>query len=175
MDYHLTPLEEAIRKLFINIDIFRPTQLDLCDIANRLGIYADFSPGKSGSFKMGLDYIIKINSLLSREEQWQTFGHEICHFLWHKGCQLKISESFKELQERNARNFAFQFCVPTFMILDQDIPKYRSQFVYNVAEQFNVTHKFADKRVLHYEKQVTGLTLQEQWTKELKDNEMRYL
>lgn len=60
-------------------------------------------------------------------------------------------------QEAKAKNFAQQFCVPTFML--RKLPPLLQLKAYIISEKFNVTTKFVEKRLLHFENQLLASKL----------------
>lgn len=157
MKYALTPLEEKIKNLYLSMGIRRPDQIELCDIAANLNIWVHFANFESASCERenGL-FSIVLDKNKSESEQWEDFGHELKHVLWDVGNQLEMSDSFSEFQEVKANNFALQFCVPTFMILDSGLPFTWGEATLFVMDTFNVTDTFARKRLEHFNKQVIG-------------------
>lgn len=157
MTYILTPLEEEIKKLYLSMGILRPDQVDLFDIAGKLNVWVHVAKYESRACERekGL-FSIVLDSRLSEPEQWEDFGHELCHVLMHGGSQLSMPASFREFQEIKAQNFALHFCVPTFMILDSGVPYTWNAAILFVMETFNVTEPFARKRLEHFNKQVIG-------------------
>jgi hypothetical protein len=156
MTYILTPLEHEIEKMYLSLGIYQPDQIELCDIAAKLNIWVHFEPVRSRALdNAGLHSII-IDSRISESKQWEDFGHELNHILHHGGCQLNMPESFREFQEIKANNFALHFCVPTFMILDSGLPYTWNEAILFVMDTYNVTEKFARKRLEHFNKQVIG-------------------
>jgi Zn-dependent peptidase ImmA (M78 family) len=143
MKYHTTLLEDWIKSFYSNIGIYHPRQLDLHSIANRLGytvIYRDIS-------SRIYDNEVILDQRLSEQEQWQEFAHELCHVERHAGNQLIMTKQFIELQEFQANLFAFHFCIPTFMLLRLQLPENRKQAMYYLANLFNVTLDFSDRRI----------------------------
>src|SRR4051812_7759399 len=122
MNYVLTPLEEEIKKLYISMDIHRPDQVDLWDIAKKLDIWLHIADYESQACERNGLLSIVLDIYKSEAEQWEDFGHELAHILWHGGNQITMPDSFSEFQETKANNFALQFCIPTFMILDSGLP-----------------------------------------------------
>jgi Zn-dependent peptidase ImmA (M78 family) len=92
----------------------------------------------------------------SEQEQWEDFGHELAHILWHGGNQIEMPDTLARFQEVKANNFALQFCVPTFMLLDLVIPHNLNEAVFFIMETFNVTGDFARKKLMHLERQLIG-------------------
>src|SRR5699024_4994001 len=114
---------------------------------------------------LSVDGTIFIDPFLHKNRQREVFGHELGHVLLHVGIQLGMPEDFRHMQEAKARNFALHFTVPTFMLLELNMPKYRNQAVNLIAETFGVTHDFANERLLHYERQINGKLFYEELLK----------
>ncbi|SFM28486.1 protein of unknown function [Gracilibacillus orientalis] len=166
MDYMPTNLEMEIEKELKRLHVRSPLQLlDVETIADEYNILlkAHKGPSISGIFS-GIK-IIKIDSRLHSFLQRQQFFHELGHVLHHYGDQQELPESFKDLQEYRARNFAFHFAVPTFMLHKIDFLKYRSETVDMIANTFQVTIDFANERLKHYENQVNGALFQKEFEK----------
>lgn len=157
MKYVLTPLEEEIKKLYLSMGIKRPDQIDLWDIAGKLDIWLHIADYESQAVerKDGL-FSIVLDIYKSESEQWGDFGHELAHILYHAGNQLKMSDVFADYQETKANNFALQFCIPTFMILESGLPSTWNEAILFLMETFNVTENFARKKLIHFERQVVG-------------------
>lgn len=85
----------------------------------------------------------------TKQQQWQKFGHEVCHYLIHCGQQLNMYYLFRDLQENQANYFAYHFCIPTFMLEDL-----KEVTVYEVMNLFNVEYEFAFKRLEMYERKI---------------------
>lgn len=157
MNYVLTPLEEEIKKLYQSMGIYRPDQMELFDMAGKLEIWVHIADFESQSLEReeGLFSII-LDIYKSEAEQWEDFGHELAHVLFHAGCQYKLPDSFVDFQESKANNFALHFCIPTFMILDSGLPYTWNEAILFVMDTFNVTEHFARKRLEHFNNQVIG-------------------
>lgn len=151
MKYITTPLEDLVEELYEEIGVMDPNY-PIEGIADKLGIYLSY-------FRLPLPFTIPGNIVLnpfhSKEKQKETFAHELNHNLHHAGVQLNMPEQFRLMQEHKAHNFAYHFAVPTFMLRKMRLPKYRNQAVDFIAKNFGVTHAFADKRLEHYERQVS--------------------
>ncbi|MGG1574861.1 ImmA/IrrE family metallo-endopeptidase [Fictibacillus sp. NRS-1165] len=153
MKYQTTLLEDWIKEFYFNIDVYFSDQLDLLDIADRLGIFIHFE-GFSSRVYNGE---IIIDCRLSRQEQWQDFAHELCHLLRQDGNQLLLMRNpFLDIQEAKAENFALHFCVPTFMLLKYKIANYFNiqDGIPFVTKEFKVTKEFANKRLIHFRNQI---------------------
>jgi len=150
MRYITTPLEDSIQELYRRIGIKKPKH-SIEDVAARIGISIYYQ-----KIPLSTEGIIFINPSLSVEQQREVFAHELGHVLHHVGVQLGMPEDFLHMQEAKAQNFALHFTVPTFMLLELNLPKYRNQAINMIADIFGVTYCFADERLLHYERQIIG-------------------
>lgn len=146
MKYVYNNIEEYVKRVYRSIDIYVPRQLDMETIASRLGLNVEFFPCES----VVIDQSIIIDSRLSPEQQWQDFGHELCHALLHVGNQVSVPIPFKLYQEWKATNFSYHVCVPTFMLLDMELPAEERLAVYEVRKTFKVEQEFAQKRLDQY-------------------------
>lgn len=162
--YPYTPLEQSIAQLYDALEISQPCQLDLEAIAGKLGIWIHYAPYASQAFERGELRTIVLDSRLAPQEQWQDFGHELCHVLHHAGQQLAMGESFIRFQETKANNFAYQFCVPSFMLLRCELPERESAAASAIAAQFRVTPEFARERLKRHQRQLTSNRIAEKLT-----------
>lgn len=143
MKYQTTLLEDWIENFYTNIGIFHPQKLDLHTVANRMGYSVTYRDISSRFYENE----VIIDERLGPQEQWQEFGHEVCHLERHAGNQLVMPPPFLEFQEYQAKLFAYHFCAPTFMLLRQELPKERKQAIYFIANTFFVTLEFAEHRL----------------------------
>lgn len=137
-------LEDYICELYTSISIENPSDLDMKSVAKKLGVEIIY---QKQAFRLNNEILLKNGT---RSEEWIEFGHEICHFLRHVGNQLSMPLLFRELQEWQADYFAYHFCVPTFMLLEFEFPKYSEQAIQQIANSFNVTLEFARTRFNMY-------------------------
>lgn len=152
MIYQTTLLEDWIRDFYYDIGIYFPHQLDIHEIIYRKGMSLTYMDISSRFYKNE----VIIDERLSKEEQWEEFGHELCHSYRHYGNQINMPDNFIKLQEFQARYFALHFCVPTFMLLKLKLPNTRGQAIDYIAETFRVTHMFAKKRLEVFENKVNS-------------------
>lgn len=164
----MTNLEEDIRDLYHSLGIYSPSEIDMYHIANELDVWIHYHKRNSEVFKKpnGL-YSIFLDERISPQKQWEDFGHEFGHVLKHVGYQFKMKKMFRQLQEDQANNFMYHFCVPTFMLLNYEISNYYNlkDGIPFVIETFNVTEEFAKKRLIHYRNQIQQAKLDEQHRK----------
>ncbi|MBR0627371.1 MULTISPECIES: ImmA/IrrE family metallo-endopeptidase [Bacillus] len=138
-----THLDDWIEAFYHQINIKNPSELDLLDIAYRSNLKVEFL-NISSRYYAGT---IIIDNRLSPQEQWQDFGHELCHALRHEGNQLIMPPLFRELQEMQAKRFAYKFCIPTFMLRKFKYEQIKYDASCILANQFNVTRSFAYRRL----------------------------
>lgn len=146
MKYTYNIMEGYVKKMYNSIGIYWPHQLDMESIAARLGTTLVYLP--YGSMTVG--NAILIDDRLTDAQQWQDFGHELCHVEWHDGNQRVLPSSYLEYQEWKASNFAYHACVPTFMLERLDLPTNERQAAWLIQETFHVEHEFAEIRLQQY-------------------------
>ncbi|WP_411810217.1 ImmA/IrrE family metallo-endopeptidase [Bacillus altitudinis] len=57
---------------------------------------------------------------------------------------------FRELQEMQAKRFAYKFCILTFMLRKIKAIQPYNNFINEIAALFNVTHEFAIQRFMTF-------------------------
>ncbi|UOQ95548.1 ImmA/IrrE family metallo-endopeptidase [Halobacillus shinanisalinarum] len=165
--YHYTPLESYMREFLLFLSIQTPNQLTIDHIMERLNIHVHYWNDKSEAMIYKGKKRMFINKQLSNEERWQIFGHELCHIMMHHGSQFNMPASFLAYQEWKADNFALHVCVPTFMLLQMDLPFRKPQAIYEVASTFGVTPQFASRRLEHLENQYIGSIFDQKLIREM--------
>ncbi|MEC3613218.1 ImmA/IrrE family metallo-endopeptidase [Bacillus velezensis] len=156
----LTHLEEYVKNLYCRMGMTAPLHIDMQMIAKELDIWIHFEDTHSMMLKRDGMYSIVLNQKKSPEEQWQDFAHELCHVLKHTGNHFHMNKLFRELQEFQANHFMYHFCVPTFMLLNMELPQRRSHAVILIAAAFRVTASFAEKRLELFERRKAGIQFQ---------------
>lgn len=139
-------LEDYISQLLRQIHIYSPHQLHINNAADRLGIVLNYLPHPPAC----MDNFIFLDSRKSEEEQWEDFGHELCHALWHAGDQALLPISMREYQEWKAESFAQHLCIPTFMLERMEMPNSDKRAIWMIVESFGVTWEFAEKRLRQF-------------------------
>lgn len=140
-----TIIEDFIKELYECFNIYEPNQLSIDAISHELNLTI-----VQKRTNLRFDDVIFLSEPTPQLE-WETFGHEVCHYLRHHGNQTKMNLDFRNLQEWQADHFAYHFCVPTFMLETYDFPKYKQQAIQQVSQDFNVTPRFARKRLDMYQ------------------------
>lgn len=146
MNYTTNWSEDYVNKMYQAIGVHRPHQLDIETISSKNGLSVIYLPRES----INIDEVIFLDERLSNAEQWEEFGHELCHALWHAGNQLTLPMPFQVYQEHKSMNFAQYACVPTFMLRDMKLPALEREAVWMIQEEFGVTRAFAEKRLEQY-------------------------
>ncbi|MFD2442894.1 ImmA/IrrE family metallo-endopeptidase [Bacillus sp. CGMCC 1.16607] len=156
MTYYYTPLEDFIKNLYHRSSIFVPSDICMMKIAGKLNLPVHYYDEKSEANFYKDKYRMFLDNRLSPPEQWEDFGHELCHVLRHYGDQSNMELLFYRLQEGQADNFMYHFCVPTFMLLDYHIANFMNvnDGTAFVSKTFNVTEKFAKERLIRFQKQI---------------------
>lgn len=144
--YTCNSSEEYVNNMYREIGIHHPHQLALEEIAARNGISVFYLPTEP----MNIETAIVLDSRNSEAVQWQDFGHELCHALWHAGRQIAVPMPLEVYQESKANNFAQYICIPTFMLRNMDLPAYERNAVWMIQETFGVEREFAEKRLRQY-------------------------
>lgn len=139
-------LEDYVMKMYQSIGIYHPHQLDMEDIASRLGMTLIHMPVSSFNVEKTIILDVRKNDT----EQWQDFGHELCHALMHIGNQNIMPLPFRLYQEWKADSFAQHACVPTFMLERTKLEGDESIDIWMIQEKFCVEREFAQKRLQHY-------------------------
>lgn len=134
-------LEDTIQKLYLKIDVTDVIHLDFELIATRLGFSVIYIKGIS-------KYIASLHTFcleesLTQQEQWQDFGHELCHAIWHAGHQLSMPIDWRLYQEWQANSFAYEACVPRYLLEHELAENTTVHPVALIAEKFGVTQEFA--------------------------------
>jgi hypothetical protein len=140
-------LEDFVRKLYLRIGVTSPDGLNMNDIAASLGIRIIHTPFSSRAFTRPFMGINLLDSL-SPQQQWEDFGHEIRHILFDSGVQFLLPKEWIRYVECKANSFMYHFCVPTFMLEELIFPAYNAALF--IATTFNVTLKFAEKRLYQF-------------------------
>lgn len=140
--YLYTHLEDYIYNLYKSISITNSVDLDMFQVAKRLDVEIVYEERKTFYFDNEINLVRG-----TKRQEWMDFGHEVCHYLRHSGCQLKMHPLFVELQEWQAENFMYHFCVPTFMLRDLNLPRNRKKAIWEIQKNFNVSYEFAEIRL----------------------------
>ena len=134
-----THLEDYIYDLLEVIKINEPKELTIDNVANRLDLTVTY---RSKAYRFNDLIVLRPGT---RQQEWQSFVHELSHYLRHVGNQLSMHYLFRDLQEYQANHF----CVPTFML--QKLKEVSVQAIMNL---FNVEEGFAFRRLEMYQSKI---------------------
>ena len=148
--YNYSHLEDFIKKLYNQIEIYEPVNLSLKIISRALDIKIFYWEEKSQAILYENMSAIFIDNRISPQLQWQDFCHELCHILIHSGDQTNMPSLFREYQEFKANNFMYHACVPTFMLDELNICDSTAVTIGWIQKLFNVEHEFAKTRLENY-------------------------
>ncbi|KXG09916.1 hypothetical protein AT864_01476 [Anoxybacillus sp. P3H1B] len=150
--YYTTALEDWVTKLYTRLGIFHPTHIDIFFIAQKMNIFLREKPFPSTHQVVGRFRCITIDSRLSNEEKREAFFHELCHILRHVGLQSMMPEAFRELQERDARNFTKYAAIPAHMLtyIEWDAP----YIVEQMTNIFRITPELCMARLYQIENRI---------------------
>lgn len=137
--------ENYIYHLCKSINIISYDQLSIDSISTVFNIDVRFWDYSSELVYFKEKYKMFINESLTEQQQWQDFGHEMCHFCWHGGAQKHLYNTYVEYMEHKADYFMYHFCIPTFMLMEL-----KGVNVYDVMNLFNVEFEFALRRIEMY-------------------------
>lgn len=132
-------------KFYRSINIKSFTELSINNIIERLNINLFFWDENSSIVFYKDKYVVFINNKISKQRQWQEFGHEMYHYLYDETTYNKLKETYANYGETKADYFAYHFCVPTFMLFS-----IKNVSVYDIMELFNVEFDFALRRLEMY-------------------------
>jgi|SRR5579875_2600970 len=150
MNYIYTPIEDYIKKLYHHLSIHVPEQIDIIEMAAKLDIQLYFEGVTSKAIGLNSENCIFIDNRLSPQQQWQDFGHELCHLLMHAGNQLNLPIEFIKYQEHKAKNFSYHFCIPTFILEQLELPLRETEAIEVIARTFNTENDFAKTRLKNW-------------------------
>ncbi|WP_342543333.1 ImmA/IrrE family metallo-endopeptidase [Paenisporosarcina sp. FSL H8-0542] len=134
-------------RTYISIDISQVRQFYLETVSSRMGIACEFIPFDSTR----IDQTIFIDERLTKQEQGQSFAHEVAHIRYHIGNQLILPISLSQWQEWCAHSFMLEFCVPRFM-LEKCIQEHPDMHpIEMIVKKLNFTYEFALQRFRRYQ------------------------
>ncbi|MFE3576861.1 ImmA/IrrE family metallo-endopeptidase [Lysinibacillus sp. NPDC059133] len=147
---YTTYTENLIKELYNRMGILTPQNLDFQTIAMQLQIQVFYWPDNSQALFLKERAYIFLNELLTKQQQWQDFCHELAHVILHIGYQGRMSPLFRDYQENKANNFMYHACIPSFMLdkLEQSVDN--ALTIQHVQQLFNVEYDFAVKRLEQY-------------------------
>ncbi|CUB40180.1 ImmA/IrrE family metallo-endopeptidase [Bacillus sp. JHAA] len=150
MVYTKSHLEDWIERLYREINILHPSDINFDHIAHALDILIVYNPVTSFALRFKGMFTISLDSRKSRKEQWLDFSHEVCHEFRHENNDKIMPIYWKEYLECQANYFAYHFCIPTFMLRQIEIPHNQYFAAQVIADIFKVPESFAYLRLNMY-------------------------
>ncbi|OZU89017.1 hypothetical protein CIL03_08345 [Virgibacillus indicus] len=152
-----TKLNKEIMQLFLVLNILEPIQFKdqntIKVISERLNIRTYFYEGLTEVNNLDGKPNVFLNKNQSEQKVWQDYGHALGHLSSFNDLLANLPSIFKELQSNEINEFAYLFCIPSFMLeqlhdINEDA----------IVHSFNVEYNFAQKRIALYEDNLTGVT-----------------
>lgn len=144
-------LEEMVSSIYHSLAVTDPNSLNCTELialtSKKFDISTYYFDEASEANNLGGKYRIFLNENQSSQKIWQDFGHKLGHILRHERLQQSMVESFRICQEWHAEQFAYHFCIPTFMLNALVMPKHRCEAIGLISSLFNVEPEFADTRL----------------------------
>lgn len=152
-----TSSEHAVHDLYSYLNIRYPDEIDLDLVAEACHIEVIRETGRSRTMthpdRSGW-MLVQVDASLPGTEQRERLAHEIFHCLIHAGGQLQLPISFVELQESQAHAGAAHLLMPLWMLKSLFLPSNREGLIHYLADTFNVTLNFANRRVELIERRI---------------------
>lgn len=147
--YYTTDLEDRVTKLYKNLNIQYPHDIDENYIARKLRIFIHRKPQESFYEVVGRYRGITIDVRVNKEKQREMFFHELGHILRHYGSQSSMPVSFRQYQEWDATNFMKYALIPYHMLHFIDF--HDPNVIDKTAKLFCVTPELCEKRLIQIE------------------------
>lgn len=144
--YKPTQLESYVSEIFKSLHIYDPTQINKIYIANKLGIYLEYSRYKPFAHEEDDFKLINIYKFSSKKEQREQFYHELDHILRHSGDQLKLPKLMTDWQEWDCKSFMLYAAIPYHMIHFLGDVEYGNSK--HLSDTFGVTENLIVERIL---------------------------
>lgn len=148
--YPFTYLETYIEELYFYYEISKRPSID--DVARKLDLRVIFNCPTS--------YIRNEIILIETgtpEEEWEHFAHELGHYFRDNGSRQLLPLQYEHYIEHRAENFMYHFCVPSFLLVQEDLPFCRTEAIHTIMKRYGVTKAFAKKRLDMYERKLLEL------------------
>ncbi|MGG5252141.1 ImmA/IrrE family metallo-endopeptidase [Neobacillus sp. SM06] len=144
--YNPFPLDSWVSRLYKEMGIYKPEDIDIRKIASKLDIHLLYSEKRSFANEEDNFKLINLNKFLDEIKQREIFFHELAHILRHEGYQYKLmAPAFRALQEWEANRFTRYAAIPYHMLhyVDWNSPS----LVKDMSEMFKVSEDLCEYRV----------------------------
>ncbi|WP_371809544.1 ImmA/IrrE family metallo-endopeptidase [Halobacillus sp. Marseille-Q1614] len=135
-------------------------------------IFIHYKPHESRYTRFGRYEEIVINSTKDPLIQREQFFHEFCHALRHVGKQTMMPEAFRELQERDARNFTLYAALPYHMIKKYNLQD--PEIIERLSQDFKVSPSLCVERLDQIQRRYISAR-EENCTTCIAEDSLRYL
>lgn len=143
--YKPTRLEHYVSESFKKLGIYEPSQINKSYIAEKLGIYLEYSHHKPYAYEEDDFKLINIQKNAPRKVQREQFFHELDHILRHAGNQLTLPKAYIDRQEWDCKNFMLNAAIPYHMI--HFISDYEYDNIKHLSDAFGVTENLIVERL----------------------------
>lgn len=143
--YTTSALEDWITNFYTRLRILQPKQIKIEYIAKVHEIFIHRKPTPAFYQIIGRYKGITLDGRESSTIQREMFFHELCHILRHSGVQSMMPAAFRELQERDARNFVRYAAIPHHMLKFIDFEE--SYVIDQMADLFRITPELCEERL----------------------------
>ncbi|KMK77713.1 ImmA/IrrE family metallo-endopeptidase [Alkalihalobacillus pseudalcaliphilus] len=137
--------DQICSELFQEKGILTLKDLTLENICHHFSIHIEYMNGPSKCVSDDLFALISINQNQSLYEQHYDFFHEFSHVRKHTGNQLRLNDSFVQLQEEQAEWYALYFSMPRHIFEPFVL---QAQSIEQVVEAFQIPESYVKKRIL---------------------------
>lgn len=143
--YNPTSLEQYVSTIFKKLQIYEPSQISKVYIAEKLGIYLEFSKYKPVAHEDGDFKYINIHKYATKKVQREQFYHELNHLLRHSGDQLELPKLMTDWQEWDCKSFMLYAAIPYHMI--HFIKEFEYGNIKHLSDNFGVTENLIVERL----------------------------
>ncbi|BDG46393.1 ImmA/IrrE family metallo-endopeptidase [Parageobacillus sp. KH3-4] len=145
-------LEAFVSKMYQQMGIFYPEQINEDYIAAKLGIELVYSRYRSYADEDEGFKIINIHKYLDPFQKREIFFHELGHLLRHGGDQTEMTQMFRDWQERDAKRFTQYAAIPYHMLRFIDFTLPRQHILLEMRETFRVPESLCQSRLEQIER-----------------------
>ncbi|KRW90908.1 hypothetical protein SD51_12100 [Alicyclobacillus tengchongensis] len=153
-------ISTRIRNWYQSHSIYFPEQIDLDRIADLIGLSVYYLPHRSCCLKIDGHYDLVVDRREERTVQRVHLAHEIGHAVLHTGNQTENITWGRLRQEYQARKFAFEALVPSFMLQSISI---LTESLSSLAERFRVPEPWMYERLIWQQERVAERGIEYCW------------
>ena len=148
--YKPSVVELWISSIYQHHDITHTSDLSISNIAEIFNVNVFSHDGPVfAEWEEGLYSFIFLNTKKSEPDNRADFFHELCHVLRHVGCQKKLPQLFRELQENQAQHFQLVAAMPIYLFKQVSPSLYYEHYINQLSYTFQLPKKLVKKRLHH--------------------------